>query len=143
MIEQMDIEFPMVRNTDPASSHQAAEKHKEKLSTRRLQTLLLVAFNPAKTANELSVIWWNRYRLHESFIMIANTPNKRLPELEKLKLVFRTPELKTCSDSGYQAHGWCCTVEGHKELIKLYGDLTGQNAAELLHNLGDTNVKAG
>lgn len=95
----------MARRTDPATSHAAAIRHTEtKLSERRQQVLDLVTRFPDRTAGELGRVMHSEHP-DLSIVVAASTPNKRLPELEKLGLVKRGDKRK-CKDSGYECHVW-------------------------------------
>ena len=102
MGDQLDIDYRPVRRTDPLSSHLGAQN--KKLSRRRQQVLDLVKAHPGATSGELS-----RYMLERHpdlpIRTCAETPHKRLPELESLGLVKRGPMGK-CKDSGNQALTW-------------------------------------
>lgn len=110
---QLDITFPMVRNTDPETSRDAAKKHAAKgLSERRRQVLSLVREFPGSTQGELARMFFHKYggsirpQFNElSITVCAATPHKRLPELEALGLVRRGDKRK-CWDSGYDCATW-------------------------------------
>ena len=97
--------FPMARRTDPTTSHVAALRHvATALSLRRSQVYDAVVQFPDQTSNELGL------RMTELFPDLelraaSASPQKRLPELEKLGLIKRG-EPRTCKSSGYQAHIW-------------------------------------
>jgi len=97
--------FPMARRTDPLTSHIAALRHVAgELSTRRAQVYDVVARYPDKTSNELGVLMMKAFP--ELSVRAASaSPQKRLPELEKLGLIVRG-EARECTDSGYLAHTW-------------------------------------
>ena len=95
--------FPMARSSDPATSHEGAVQHREKLSERREQVLQLVVNHPGATQGELARQMLKRYNLPIN--VCAATPHKRLPELEKLGLVKRG-EPRKCRDSGYNNATW-------------------------------------
>ena len=110
--------FPMARNTDPKTSHDAAEQHAPKLSERRKQTLILVFNYPARTSGELARLFYQRYGDTIPLRVCAETAHKRLPELEKLGLVERGKE-RICSDSGYKSVTWYTTLEGVRLISKI------------------------
>ena len=97
--------FPMAKTTDPGTSHAAALRHvASALSLRRSQVYDAVVQFPDQTSNELGL------RMTELFPDLelraaSASPQKRLPELEKLGLIARGAARK-CSSSGYQAHTW-------------------------------------
>lgn len=100
------IVFPMAKKSDPDTSHLAASQHLAALSKRRAQVLNLVTAFPGRTSGELSAIAysdksWGMYGIRTA----AETPHKRLPELEKLGLVLRG-RTRMCKDSNYAAATW-------------------------------------
>ena len=99
---QLDIDYRPARRTDPLSSHLGARN--EKLSRRRQQVLDLVKANRGSTSGELSR---NMLQRHPDLPIRtrADTPHKRLPELESLGLVKRGT-MRKCKDSGNQALTW-------------------------------------
>ena len=99
---QLDIDYRPARRTDPLSSHLGARN--EKLSRRRQQVLDLVKANRGSTSGELSR---NMLQRHPDLPIrtCAETPHKRLPELESLGLVKRAT-MRKCKDSGNQALTW-------------------------------------
>lgn len=114
--------FPMARNSDPMTSHQAAEAHVPKLSERRRQTLSCVADFEGMTSGELARAFYHKYgkkRERPEGLPIrtcVETPHKRLPELEALGLVFRSGGDRHCKDSGQPALEWYTTIAGREEL---------------------------
>ena len=95
----------MRRNADPGTSHAAALQHAiTRLSTRRRQVLTLVCQYPGRTHGELSRLM---YAAHPElpFAACAESPHKRLPELESMTFVWRGPA-RRCRDSGYLAATW-------------------------------------
>ena len=101
--QEIDL-FPMARASDPATSHIAAAQHKEKLSERRAQVLMLVEWFPGRTSGELSRKMLERFP-GLPMRTCAETPHKRLPELEKMGMVIRgTP--RDCADSGHLCETW-------------------------------------
>ena len=104
MADQLGLVFPMARARDPETSHQAAARHEKKLSLRRAEVLLLVAESPGLTSGELSRRMFERHP-HLSIRRCAETPHKRLPELERLGLV-RRGQPRECIDSRYKAVTW-------------------------------------
>jgi hypothetical protein len=99
----MKTVFPMARKSDPETSHLAAEQHVHKLSNRRWQVYTLVHQHPGRTSGELSRLFFDNHDV--SIRTAAETPHKRLPELESLGYVVRG-ERRRCADSGYQAYVW-------------------------------------
>ena len=98
----------MARAQDPNTSHAAALTHTgTKLSERRKQVYDLVGAHPGKTSGELGRLM---FAAHPDLPMrvSAETPHKRLPELEKLGLIERG-ERRKCSDSGYECETWNLT----------------------------------
>ena len=97
--------FPMARREDPETSHVAALRHvASALSLRRSQVYDVVARYPDQTSNELGL------RMTQAFPDLelraaSASPQKRLPELEKLGLIVRG-QARKCTSSGYQAHTW-------------------------------------
>lgn len=105
MTEQQNDLFAMSRNTDPETSHQAALEHAlTTLSERRRQVFDLVNDFPGQTAGELARIMLRRFG-HLPITVCAETPHKRLPELERLGLV-RRGDARECGDSGYDRMTW-------------------------------------
>lgn len=97
--------FVMARPADPPTSHKAAKRHvREGLSERRQQVLGLVTRFPGLTAGEYSRKMALAYP-ELSMSVCAETPHKRLPELESLGHVKRGPE-RACSESRYQRETW-------------------------------------
>ena len=96
---------PIARNTDPQTSHKAAERHTlGKRAIRQQQVFDLVSSYPGKTSGELSRLMVQSYP--ELPIRSAvESPHKRLSDLEEKGLVVRGRERK-CSDSGFQAITW-------------------------------------
>ena len=93
--------YRLARKTDPVSSHIGA---RNKLSGRRQQVLDLVKAHPGATSGELSRHMLRRYP-DLPIRTCAETPHKRLPELESLGLV-RRGGMRKCKDSGNQALTW-------------------------------------
>ena len=104
MTDHIEV-FPMAKATDPKTSHVAASRHVVgALSLRRRQVYDATVQFPAETSNELGL------RMTQLFPDLelraaAASPQKRLPELEKLGLVRRGRPRK-CRSSGYLAHTW-------------------------------------
>lgn len=102
--EEIQTELPLYRRSDPLTSKEGGERHRDKLPTRRRQVYDLVTDYPGRTGGELSRLMYARHS--ELPIRIAaETPHKRLHELEKLGYVRRGPP-RECSDSGYNQHTW-------------------------------------
>lgn len=102
---QSEIHFPMARNTDPKTSHDAAEHHRQtNLGKRRNQTLDLVKSSQGNTAGEYGRQFFETHP-ELPIRVAAQTPQKRLPELEKLGLV-RRGEPRICRDSGRNCATW-------------------------------------
>ena len=108
MQHRLDHPFPMARSTDPETSHQATRDYK--LSERRLQVLKILADHPGLTSGEISRYF---YRRHQALGIrcAAETPHKRLPELEVMDLVLRCAP-RRCRDSGQSATTWALTDKG-------------------------------
>lgn len=98
-----NITYPMARRSDPDTSHEAAKKHQPKLSKRRQQVLSLVRQHPGLTSGELAHKFFHTYDV--PIRTAAETPHKRLPELESLGYVTRGDK-RECGDSHYPAHTW-------------------------------------
>ena len=111
--------FPMARATDPDTSHEAAERQRPKLSERRAQVLGLVAEWPLLTSTELGRKFYEHYGDRLPIGVCASTPNKRLPELEKMGFVERGVELRECTDTGYRCHTWILTAAGRGALLEI------------------------
>ena len=96
----------MYRHTDPGTSYQAAMEMiaSGKVSERRGQVLTLVAKYPGRTHGELAAIM---YSLHRplGILCCAETPHKRLPELETAGFVHPGKE-KRCRETGKTARTW-------------------------------------
>ena len=88
------FEPPIVRNTDPVTSHIAAKGYSETSRPKDREIVRrLVRDNPGRTSAELSQIMFNAGC---DWYKAARMPNKRLSELCDLNLVRRgTP--RTCS----------------------------------------------
>jgi hypothetical protein len=99
---QLGIDYRPARKTDPVSSHIGSRN--TKLSRRRQQVLDLVKANRGSTSGELSRHMLRRYP-DLPIRTCAETPHKRLPELESLGLV-RRGGMRKCKDSGNQALTW-------------------------------------
>ena len=97
------------RRSDPETSKKAAKRYQGKLSERRYQVLHLVKIFPYRTNGELGRLMFNAYDL--PIVVAASTPNKRLPELERLGYVERLGE-RECEDSGYMCAVWHITDKG-------------------------------
>lgn len=96
----------MARRSDPATSHAAARRHIDtNLSERRQQVLGLVTRFPGCTSGEYARHMFAVYP-ELPLRVIAETPHKRLPELEALGLV-RRGEQRLCTDSrSYTCETW-------------------------------------
>ena len=112
------------RNTDPETSHKAERTHTlGKRAERARQVLRLVDRFPNRTSGELSAEWYelsqNKYDFEytEGIRICAETPHKRLPDLEQMGLVERGATRK-CSDSGMECVTWHATAAGIVEANK-------------------------
>lgn len=105
------IDAPMARTSDPFTSKLAAAQYTAsgKLGKRQAQVLRLVVLYDGRTSGELSRYFYHKYS--GSIKCAAETPHKRLPELERQGLVYKG-EPRKCSDSGYMAAVWHPTAEG-------------------------------
>jgi len=84
------------RNTDPETSHLAEEvlKRSGRQAERLKMVFALVKKNPGRTSSELGYLM---AQAHPDLPALTcyDSPHKRLPDLEKLKLV-RKGDTKTC-----------------------------------------------
>jgi hypothetical protein len=92
----------LARNTDPVSSHEAADNivSSGKLAQQKAVVLKALrmfqrAHGPATSAEPAKHYEMDRY-------MVA----KRLPDLEKMDLVRKSDEMKKCSVGGKRATAW-------------------------------------
>lgn len=108
MAPKLDHPYPMARNTDPETSHQATRGYN--LSERRLQVLQILGDHPGLTAGEISRYFYRRH-VRLGIRCAAETPHKRLPELETMDLVLRCAP-RRCRDSGKLATTWALTARG-------------------------------
>ena len=106
--------FPMSRTSDPETSKRAADQHVMRLSERRAQVLHVLTYYPGSTSGELGRAFLSAYP-ELGIRCAAETPHKRLPELEKMGLV-RRHGTKQCSDSGNEAAAWYMTGKGYRAL---------------------------
>lgn len=96
MQSAFDFASPRSRNTDPSSSHEAAERQRKgKANTDALAVLACVKTMPGSTSAELSAF----YGLDRH--MVA----RRLPDLEERQLVKRG-EIRKCKAHGTSAVTW-------------------------------------
>lgn len=104
VMTKLETPFPMARVSDPATSHDAAEKQVKKLSDRRKMVFDFVQAYPGRTHGELAAkLYKETYNL--GIIACVETPHKRLPELEKLGLV-RRGRVRKCGETGHSAATW-------------------------------------
>ncbi len=96
----------MFRKTDPITSQKAAINLQAsgKLSERRTQVYDLVAAHPGWTHGELAVQMYKDLP-HLGMRCCAETPHKRLKELEALQMVFWRG-IRKCRDSGHESRCW-------------------------------------
>lgn len=108
----LDYSFPTARDSDPETSHQGMEGYN--LTERRLQVLSLLSEYPGTTSGELAGYF---YKKHPGLGIrcAAETPHKRLPELEIMDLVVRC-EPRRCRDSGKPAATWVLSGRGMEVL---------------------------
>ena len=95
---------PAARNTDPVSSHLAAEEVTVKGTRGRQQRVVLwaVAANPGRTSRELaSICDLDRYQVA-----------RRLPELENAGLLEKGP-MRRCSAGRREAVTWKAVARRH------------------------------
>jgi hypothetical protein len=91
----------MYRNSNPATSAVAAQKHQSKLSERYEQVLKVLRECPNSTAGELAYQMYVTYP-ELSIIAAAETPHKRLHELVKQGAV-RITGVRQCRETGYDS----------------------------------------
>lgn len=89
-------EPPLARNTDPATSHLAAQEVREQLAGLRLRTYEFVRNHKGKIARELTTLAGDKD---------ARTINRRLNELEKAGLIYRGEE-RRCEITGRLCATW-------------------------------------
>ena len=93
--------FPQARNTDPVTSHLAAERHEAsgRGATNRAIVLGLVRLHPRSTSRELSVMYkMDRHEVarrcsgleHAGYIRKVLEPGKKIP-FKRLCHVVKTP----------------------------------------------------
>lgn len=75
-----------------------------KLSQRKRQVLELVSDYPGKTHGELASLFFARHR-ELGLLCAAETPHKRLPELEDDGLVY-ADKWRQCKETGKLARTW-------------------------------------
>jgi hypothetical protein len=109
-------DYTRARNTDPSTSHEAADSVKEFAHAHYRQILFaLLAHGPlGKDGIATKANTNNR----EDGVAIS----RRLPELQKMGLVFPTGE-RVQSRSGRSEREWAIDPEAYQELVK-------QNAAQ-------------
>lgn len=106
---------PIARNTDPATSHQAADRYnRSKRGERQRQVLLIVDKYPELTNGEYARRMLEHYPQLPVKIAVE-TPHKRLSDLQSKGWVVVTGERK-CSDSGYNCQTWKITALGLAQL---------------------------
>ena len=92
----LDLASPRARNTDPASSHEAASRQRKgRANTDAMTVLACVKTMPGSTSAELAMF----YGLDRH--MVA----RRLPDLEERGLV-RRGEIRKCNAHGTNAVTW-------------------------------------
>ena len=96
----------MHRSTDPTTSAIAAHKQivKGRRALRQKMVLFYVKQHPGSTHGELASAMY-RSNPHLGIICCAETPHKRLPELEKAGLV-RQEGRRKCKETGNLARMW-------------------------------------
>ena len=75
-----------------------------KLAQRKRQVLELVSDFPGRTHGELAALFFSRYR-ELGLLCAAETPHKRLPELEDDGLVY-ADKWRQCKETGKLARTW-------------------------------------
>ena len=83
MNEQKTFDFAKARNTDPVSSHIAADDVTPKLSKRRRAVLVALKENDGVSAKQLGAI------MAQSYIQAYEWPHKRIGELVEMGFVER------------------------------------------------------
>jgi len=101
---------PLARNTDPATSHLAAQEIESegKLAGLRRRAFELVRNNKGKIARELSEIAGDSD---------ARTINRRLGEVEKAGLIYRGKE-RRCKVTGRMCATWWPTIPKKGDLLE-------------------------
>ena len=96
----------MYRNTDPITSLRAAHELVEsgKLGERQAQVYTLVSKYPGLTHGELASLMYSFYP-GLGILCCAETPHKRLPELENKGYVFSS-DIRRCEETGKEARTW-------------------------------------
>lgn len=92
----LDLASPRARNTDPSSSHEAADRQRKgSANTDAMVVLACIKAMPGSTSAELAMF----YGLDRH--MVA----RRLPDLEERQLV-RRGEIRKCKAHGTNAVTW-------------------------------------
>ena len=91
------------RNTDPDTSHMAAESIQATIGARMTEVLAFIRRHPHKTARELE-------HLATGEITPVDTVHKRISDLASKGLI-RSTSRRSCSITGRQAHVWVPTQE--------------------------------
>ena len=96
----------MYRKTDPSTSRWAAEEmiYSGKLGERQAQVLELVHKYPGRTHGELAALMYKEHR-NLGILCCAESPHKRLPELETKNLVACSWS-RTCKETRKEARTW-------------------------------------
>jgi hypothetical protein len=102
----------MWRKTDPATSRKAALEliATGALSERRAQVLALLRLYPSSTHGELAALMYRAWP-ELGILCCAESPHKRLAELEELGLAFTMGE-RRCRETGKEARVWYPVQEG-------------------------------
>ena len=111
----------MARTNDPITSKQGALDAKPRLAKSYRIMLAICALYPNRTSGEYSLELY-RTRILGSIRSAAETPHKRLPEMERQGLVERTGT-RICRDSGSMATTWTVTSRGF-DILRLLGPAT-------------------
>ena len=114
---QLDFRAPIARRDDPQTSKAAEAEYtfSGRRQLRCLQVLDLVVRHPGHTANEYARMFHRDYPELPITVSVA-TPGKRLPDLEKLGMVYKGAT-RECGDTGREVHTWWYTDLGMKNWI--------------------------
>ena len=108
------LDPPIVRRSDPETSHKAAVRHTlGKRAVRQRQILDLVRRFPQRTSGEYARKFFAENPTMP-IAVAADTPNKRLSDLLRKGLIERVDQRK-CSDSGYECWTYRLTGLGRGE----------------------------